>query len=149
MQLQSQKAADFARLIIKHFPVESHSHRHACTGNHKHDKEGQCEDEETIETNTESSQNLKGATDYNRWQQLELDLKRKEDLENKKDEPEPQIWGCAQDHRKERDIYERPYHEKMQIAKDFKAKGDALFGEKKYQEADYHYQKVSNSSYTG
>lgn len=84
-----------------------------------------------------------GGIDYSKWQAIDAKLAHEETRDPEKTDPaKNQIWGCAQDHRKERDIYERPNSEKIMIAEDFKKQGDDAYREKKLEEADYCYQKV-------
>jgi hypothetical protein len=78
-----------------------------------------------------------------KWQALTKQIELEENQQTeKKEEEKNQVWGCSQDHRKERDIYERPNEEKMKIAEDFKKQGDTAYKLQKLEEADYNYQKV-------
>lgn len=158
MQL-SKQAKEFANLILQHYgcPSKSSCQDKKCVQHHEgslqsaKDKQAELYPAKTgdsgigpvsVEVGKASSKPSSGP-DYSRWEALskELDSEDK-DGQKKEEDPKNQVWGCSQDHRKERDIYERPNSEKMAIAEDFKKQGDTAYKQQKLQEADYCYQKV-------
>jgi hypothetical protein len=156
----SKQAKEFADLILQYYGCsekaacqrsacpqhgEGHSHKAAHT---KATLEPSQSDHLEHEMNSGSTSKLQtkpsASTEFGKWESISKTI---EDEEKKSDETKEseknQIWGCAQDHRKERDIYERPNSEKMSIAGDFKKQGDTAFKEQRMEEADYCYQKVT------
>lgn len=152
----SSKAASFADIVLQHHGcvhaasdavADGHGH-HDCDG-HDSGVAKELADGEGEELGGEVGRGsgeqgkASGKLDYSKWEAIETKL-TEEDTESpeKADPAKNQIWGCAQDHRKERDIYERPNSEKLVIAEDFKKQGDTAYKQKKLDEADYCYQKV-------
>lgn len=157
--LVDQQTLDFCDLMIKYYghhhdhedEEEEHCKSHGCCS-HQPDDSHSADNQTSISQGEKPKPNF-GPVDYSKWASISSaipdDKPKKSRLDiNSLDEPpedphKDQIWGCAQDHRKERDIYERPNSEKMAIIADFKKKGDEAFRAGKYDEADYFYQRVS------
>jgi tetratricopeptide (TPR) repeat protein len=79
-----------------------------------------------------------GSTDYAKWENFEDE----EDKEESAEEMAKKFaGGCSQDHRKEREIYERPTAEKLQAALLFKEQGNKAVSEQSYSLAAVHYRK--------
>ena len=82
-------------------------------------------------------------------EKLERDIIEIE-TENERDKDPKSLWGCTNDHRKvqtatnieERDIYERPNKEKLQIAQDFKNEANKAYKAKDYDKSAFMYKKV-------
>ena len=72
---------------------------------------------------------------YQKWDNIEATLKKREDFEAQKEKQEEELqknlmataMGCNQNHSKEISIWERPFPEKISIVKDFKEKGNSYF----------------------
>lgn len=155
----SKQAKEFASLILQYYGCKEQDHCHdaECAvhreqssiahNNEQNDLNSLKEpdqDPKSSQLVAESSKQKPSAgTEYQKWESLAKQLDSEEQKEgDKKDDPKNQVWGCSQDHRKERDIYERPNSEKMKIAEDFKKQGDTAYKQQKLEEADYCYHKV-------
>jgi hypothetical protein len=148
----SKNGFDLAKLILKHYGKkegEGTEGKDCCRhGGCGHEKERNLETQST----SQAKPATQASTDYSYWSKVNASLpdepKKRNLLEDGPDEAEEsaKIWGCAQDHRKERDIYERSNAEKLKIIADYKKEGDEFFKQKKYSEADYSYQKVRSQN---
>lgn len=77
-----------------------------------------------------------GEINYAKWDDLDVE-------EEKKKEEERKFAGmCSQDHRKERELYERPTSEKLEACELFKAQGNKAIQEKNFSLAALHYRKA-------
>lgn len=82
-----------------------------------------------------SKPRLVGEIDYAKWDDLDEE-------EEKKEEEKRKFAGmCSQDHRKERELYERPTAEKLQACELFKSQGNTAFKEQNYSLAALSYRK--------
>lgn len=77
-----------------------------------------------------------GEINYAKWDDLDVE-------EEKKKEEERKFAGmCSQDHRKERELYERPTAEKLEACELFKTQGNTAVKEQSYSLAALHYRKA-------
>jgi tetratricopeptide (TPR) repeat protein len=92
--------------------------------------------EAPVEPREPSKPRMVGEINYAKWDDLDVE-------EEKKKEEERKFAGmCSQDHRKERELYERPTSEKLEACELFKVQGNTAIQEKSYSLAALHYRKA-------
>jgi hypothetical protein len=80
-----------------------------------------------------------GSTDYEKWENYAPEGEEAE--ETPEETAKKWAGGCSGDHRKERELYDRPTLEKLQAARLFKDKGNTAFKEEGYSLAALNYRK--------
>mmetsp|Transcript_4831 Transcript_4831/g.9026 ORF Transcript_4831/g.9026 Transcript_4831/m.9026 type:complete len:248 (+) Transcript_4831:367-1110(+) len=88
-------------------------------------------------TEEEGPARVIGPTDYQKWEDFEDD-----EPEEQKQAKEMLKSMCSQDHRKERQLFERTTAEKLQASNLFKKQGNDSYKEQNYSLAALHYRKA-------
>lgn len=84
--------------------------------------------------------------DYEKWEKFSNEISLEEKVEET-NEVNPEMYkqamsGCAHDHSKERQIYEKPTIEKLEAADRFRVEGNKTYGEQNYGLASVLYRKA-------